>query len=234
MNGEQGQPNAETDAAGRGESSGTEKHIGRRAFIGLIVAGIAALFVGKEILPRIPTSIKGSVGGGEFRINSIVPGDDFDPNTWRLTVDGLVRNPLTLTFAEFTDLPQVERTRDFYCVEGWGVPEVKWKGVTVRELMERADIDPLATHLVFDSNDDVYTESVTLEEALRPDTLLAHEMNGAPLEPDMGQPLRLVLPGSYAYKNIKWVVRMEAVALGPEGYNGYWEQRGYPADATIG
>ncbi len=211
----------------------SEKHIGRRAFLGLIVAGVAALFLGKEILPRIPKGVKSSVGAGDFRINTVVPGESFDPNNWRLIVDGLVRNPLDLTFAQFTDLPQVEAIRDFYCVEGWGVPEVNWKGVTLREVMKQADIDPLATHLVFDSSDGVYTESVTLEEALRPDTLLAYEMNGASLAPEMGQPLRLILPGSYAYKNIKWVVRVEAMALGPEGYNGYWEQRGYPADASI-
>ncbi len=228
------QPEAATGGAGSGQTADTEKHIGRRAFLGLIVAGVAALFLGKEILPRIPKGVKGSVGAGDFRINTIVPGEDFDPSTWRLIVDGLVRNPLDLTFAQFTDLPQVEVTRDFYCVEGWGVPEVTWKGVTLRELMKQADIDPLATHLVFESSDGVYTESVTLEEALRPDTLLAHEMNGAPLAPEMGQPLRLILPGSYAYKNIKWVVRVEAMALGPEGYKGYWEQRGYPADASIG
>ena len=213
--------------------SGTEKHIGRRAFIGLMFAGIAALFLGREIIPRIPAGITGSVGGGQFRINTIVPGEDFDPNAWRLTVDGLVRAPLTLTFAQFTDLPQKEYTNDFHCVEGWGVPDVRWKGVALRDLMERADIDPSATHLVFESSDGVYTESVTLEEAMRADTLLVHEVNGAPLSPEMGQPLRLVLPGSYGYKDIKWVVRVEAIAAGPEGYQGYWEQRGYPADASI-
>ena len=98
----------------------------------------------------------------------------------------MVRNPLDLSFARFTDLPQVEATRDFYCVEGWGVSEVTWKGVTLREVMKQADIDPLATHLVFDSSDGVYTESVTLEEALRADTLLAYEMNGASLPPRWG------------------------------------------------
>jgi DMSO/TMAO reductase YedYZ molybdopterin-dependent catalytic subunit len=213
--------------------SSTETHIGRRAFIGLMLAGIAALFLGKEILPRIPAAVTGSTGAGRFRINTIVPGEDFDPDTWRLTVDGLFRQPLTLTYPEFTDLPQKEFVRDFYCVEGWGVPEVSWKGVALRDLMERADIDPSADHLVFESSDGVYTESVTLEEAMRPDTLLVHELDGVPLEPAMGQPLRLVLPGSYGYKDIKWVVRVEAVAVGPEGYNGYWEQRGYPADASI-
>ncbi|MFH0914913.1 MAG: molybdopterin-dependent oxidoreductase [bacterium] len=216
------------------ERADSEKRIGRRAFIGLIVAGVAALFLGKELLPRIPAGGGQSASGGTFRINSITAGADFDRATWRLTVDGLFRKPMTLTFEQFLDLPQVEQTRDFQCVEGWGVAGVRWKGITVRELMERADIDPQATHLVFYSSDDVYTDSLTLDEALRPDTLLAHELDGEILTPEMGQPLRLVLPGSFGYKYVKWVVRVEAIASGPDGYEGYWEQRGYPADATIG
>lgn len=198
-----------------------------------MLAGIGALFLGKEIIPRIPRGLTDSGPLGRFRINTITPGPDFDPETWRLAVDGLVRNPLTLTFAQFLELPQKEFTRDFYCVEGWGVPDVQWKGVALRDVMELADIDPSATHIVFDSSDDVYTESVTLEEAMRQDTLLVHELDGEPLPPEMGQPLRLVLPGSYGYKDIKWVVRLEAIAAGAEGYSGYWEQRGYSANATI-
>lgn len=219
---------------GQDERADSGKRIGRRAFIGLIFTGLAALFLGKELLPRIPAGGFQSGSGGNFRINSITAGADFERTTWRLTVDGLFRKPTTLTFDQFLDLPQVEQTRDFRCVEGWGVKDVRWRGTTVRELMERADIDPQATHLVFYSSDDVYTDSLTLDEALRPDALLAHELDGEPLIPDMGQPVRLVLPGSFGYKYVKWVVRVEAIAPGPEGYEGYWEQRGYPADATIG
>jgi sulfoxide reductase catalytic subunit YedY len=216
------------------EEAGTEKRIGRRAFIGLIIAGLAALFLGKEIIPRFPGGVTRSLQGGDFRINSIASGPDFDPATWRLIVDGLVRKPLTFTFAQFSDLPQVERTRDFQCVEGWSVSGVQWKGVTMREVMERADIDPQATHLVFYSGDGAYTDSLTLEEALRPDTLLVHQMNGIPLKPEMGSPVRLILPGNFGYKYVKWVVRVEAIARGSEGYKGYWEKYGYPADAHIG
>ena len=215
------------------EQAGPGKNIGRRAFIGLIVAGLAALFLGKEVLPRIPAGVGGSSTRGTFRINSIQQGPAFDRAAWRLTVDGLFRSPMKLTFDQFLVLPQVAHTRDFYCVEGWGVTGVLWSGITVRELMERADIDPLATHLIFHSGDGVYTDSLTLEEALRLDTLLAHGLDGAPLTPEMGQPLRLVLPGSYGYKYVKWVERVEAVALGSKGYAGYWEERGYSADATI-
>jgi methionine sulfoxide reductase catalytic subunit len=215
-------------------SNGSEKNIGRRAFLGLMVVGLAALFLGKDLFSWIGGSVKSASGVEGFRINSVAKAPEFEPAAWLLTVDGLFRRPLALSFAELTDLPQVERIRDFHCVEGWGVDDVKWRGVTVGELMDYADVDPQATHLVFHSADDAgYTDSLTIEEARRADTLLAHELNGEPLTHDMGSPLRLVLPDSYAYKNVKWVVRVEAVALGPEGYRGYWEERGYPADATI-
>jgi DMSO/TMAO reductase YedYZ molybdopterin-dependent catalytic subunit len=220
-------------------AAGPEKPIGRRTFIGLMVAGVAALFLGKDLFAWIGRW--GGSGGGSsrgtegFRINSVAPAPPFVEDTWRLTVDGLFRKPLTLTFGEFKDLPQEEQTQDFLCVEGWGVNSVVWKGLTVRELMSRADIDPSATHLIFHSGDSAqYTDSLTIEEAGRLDTLLAHGLNGEPLTPDMGSPLRLVLPGNYGYKYVKWVVRVEAVALGPEGYLGYWEERGYSANATIG
>jgi sulfoxide reductase catalytic subunit YedY len=206
----------------------SERLIGRRAFVGLVLAGLAALFLGKELFPSLSGGTSGSAG--TFRTNSVVPTPEFDPATWSLTVDGLFRKPKTFTYKDFLALPQVERTRDFYCVEGWGVTNVRWKGVTMRTLLERADIDPKATHLVFYSGDTVYDDSLTIEEALRDDTLLANELNGQPLAPDRGQPLRLVLPGNYGYKYVKWVVRVEAIAA---DHSGYWEDRGYPADGTI-
>jgi DMSO/TMAO reductase YedYZ molybdopterin-dependent catalytic subunit len=202
-----------------------EKHVGRRAFLGLMVAGFLALVVGPKIMPRLPSA--------GFPINSVTNTPAFDGASWRLKVDGLVRRPLELTFADFTALPQVEETKDFTCVEGWTVPGVRWKGVTLRELMVRADLDPRATHFVFHSGDGAYTDSLTIEEAFQPAVLMAHEMNGEPLLPDHGRPVRLLVPGSYGYKSVKWVVRVELIAAGSAGYQGYWEQRGYPARAEI-
>ena len=211
-----------------------EKNIGRRTFIGLVLAGIVALFVGKDIFPHV-TSGGGSSSGGakSFRINSVKSGPPFDEATWRMTVDGLVRDPLSLTFSQFTDLPQVELTRDFLCVEGWGVNGVGWKGVAVKELMQRAGIDPQATDLVFHSGDGVYSDSLTLEQASLDDVLLVHELDGAPLPPNMGQPVRLIYPGHYGYKYVKWVERVEAINSKETPFTGYWENYGYSADATI-
>jgi DMSO/TMAO reductase YedYZ molybdopterin-dependent catalytic subunit len=221
-----------------------EKNIGRRAFIGLVLAGIVALFVGKDILPRVTNG--GSSGGSTpsggtssggipagFRINTIKDGPAFDAATWHLTVDGLVATKLDLTFAQFTGLPQTTVTRDFYCVEGWGVKSVVWKGIAVKELMQRAQIDPAATDLVFHSGDGVYADSLTLEQSALDDSLLVYELDGAPLPPQMGQPLRLIYPGHYGYKYVKWVQRVEAINQKDTSFTGYWEGYGYSADATI-
>jgi sulfoxide reductase catalytic subunit YedY len=124
-------------------------------------------------------------------------------------------------------------TRDFYCVEGWGATGVVWKGVALKELLQRAQIDPAATHLVFHSSDGVYTDSLTVEQAAFDDTMLVHEINGAALPPEMGQPLRLSYPGHYGYKYVKWVERVEAINEKETPFAGYWEARGYSADATI-
>ena len=158
-----------------------QTHVGRRAFLGLMAAGFLALILGPEILPRLRPS-------GSFLINSVAEGPQFDAATWRLTVNGLVRRPLELTFAELTALPQVDETKDFTCVEGWTVPGVRWTGVPLRELMARADLDPRATHLVFHSGDGVYTDSLTIDEAFRSGVLLAHQMNGELLSPTTAGP----------------------------------------------
>lgn len=208
----------------------SEKHIGRRAFLGLLGAGLVALFFGPGLLSRLSG---GGPEAGGFAINSVAPAPAFDPTTWRLKVDGLVQKPLDLSFDEFSALPQVDRTKDFYCVEGWGVPNVLWTGVTVEEMVRRAGIGPTATHLVFHSGDGAYTDSLTIAEASDTDFILAHLQDGQPLGVDHGRPVRLVVPGRYGYKSVKWVIRVEAIAAGSEGYQGYWEQRGYSEDAII-
>lgn len=207
------------------ESPAGEKRIGRRAFLGLMAAGLVAMFVGPELFFRGAKA--------KFFINSVANGPVFNAASWRLKVDGLVRHPLSLSFADFKDLPQTYEIKDFTCVVGWSVPGVRWKGVTLRDLMKRADMDPRATHFVFRSGDGVYADSLTVAEAFESGVVLAHEMEGQPLTPDHGQPLRLVVPGKYGYKLVKWVVRVELIAAGPGGYQGYWEQRGYSDKANI-
>jgi sulfoxide reductase catalytic subunit YedY len=103
----------------------------------------------------------------------------------------------------------------------------------VKELMQRAGVDPKATDLIFHSGDGVYTDSLTVQQAQLDDVLLVYELDGEALPPDMGQPVRLIYPGHYGYKYVKWVERVEAVNRADTSIIGYWESRGYSVDATI-
>ncbi len=179
-----------------------------------------------EQLPLGPLYFRNS-----FRLNTVewsVP--KFDPARWRLQVDGLVRNPFQLTYQELLQLSQVEQASDFHCVEGWGVKAVPWAGVRIEPLLERAELKPNGKFLSFYSLGGVYLESLTLEEALDKEVLLAHGMYGKPLSRDHGSPLRVIIPWMYGYKGAKWLTRIEVTS---KQAIGYWEQRGYSLDGTI-
>jgi sulfoxide reductase catalytic subunit YedY len=211
------------------------RRFSRRAFIGLAVAGAAALAIGgRQLLMR------GSSGDTvtterafdikDFGIRSVKDGPQYQPDQWRLTVTGLVKQELSLSLAKFLALPLVNQVKEFDCVEGWKVHQVPWEGVSVREIMSRADIKPEATHIVFWSDDGLYSSALPVELALRPDVILAHKMDGKELPPEQGWPVRLVVPGNYGYKYVKWVGRMVAT---DKPHVGYWERYGYPDDATV-
>jgi DMSO/TMAO reductase YedYZ molybdopterin-dependent catalytic subunit len=150
---------------------------------------------------------------------------------WQLVVDGLVARPLRLDRATWLALPRSTETRDFHCVEGWSVDRLGWEGVRVAELLRRAEPQEQGQFVTFHAYGGGYSDSLALAEAQAPETLLADSLDGAPLPPAHGGPLRLVIPSQLGYKNVKWVVRLEVTATRAEGY---WEQRGYPAEAPVG
>jgi DMSO/TMAO reductase YedYZ molybdopterin-dependent catalytic subunit len=155
----------------------------------------------------------------------------FDPLSWRLRIDGLVANPRQLGYEELLQLPRVEQTSDFHCVTGWTVRNVRWAGVRFHDLLSLAQPLPHAHALRFVSAERPYEETLTLEQALRPDALLAYEMDGQPLSRPHGAPGRVVLPAMYGYKNVKWVERIELVS---HPSDGFWEKLGYDRDAWVG
>ncbi|MBT9259577.1 MAG: molybdopterin-dependent oxidoreductase [Clostridiales bacterium] len=150
-----------------------------------------------------------------------------DPGTFRLTVEGEVENPLSLSLEDLLNLPQTYLTRDFHCVTGWSVAGARWGGVKLTEILRLARPTPQARYLHFFSLDGIYTESLTLSQA-EEDVLLTHSLYGRPLPIPQGYPLRLLVPRMYGYKSIKW---LGAIHLSREPLLGYWEQRGYPVDA---
>ena len=132
------------------------------------------------------------------------------PDDWRLRVDGLVVQPLKLSVSEIEALGAQTCTADFVCEEGWMVPEQQWEGVAVAAILGCAGVQPDARFLKVYAGD--YTVLLPLDEALTGRALLARCLNGMPLTPEHGAPLRLVAPGRACFYNVKWVDRLEVLA----------------------
>jgi DMSO/TMAO reductase YedYZ molybdopterin-dependent catalytic subunit len=139
-----------------------------------------------------------------------VPAGLAAPEAWRLRVDGLVAQPLDLSMSEVEALGAQARTEDFVCEEGWMVPEQQWAGVAVAAILGRAGVQPEARFLKVYAGD--YTVLVPLEEVLTGGAILARYLNGKPLAPEHGAPLRLVAPGQACFYSVKWVDRLEVLA----------------------
>jgi DMSO/TMAO reductase YedYZ molybdopterin-dependent catalytic subunit len=203
------------------QSSWLDARISRRrvlAFSTLI--GIGA-FVGYKLLG----------GVGDFRINTVeAKTPSFDPNSYRFVVDGLVENPISLTYSELTALPSVRQVSDFHCVEGWGVKDVRWEGVRTQTILDLVRPKPEAAFITFHALDGVYTDSLSMGQASLPDALLAYRMYEQPLPPEHGYPLRFVMPKMYGYKGVKYLYRLEFVSTQSIGY---WEDRGWQMNAWI-
>jgi DMSO/TMAO reductase YedYZ molybdopterin-dependent catalytic subunit len=149
---------------------------------------------------------------------------------WRLAVDGLVERPLVLTWADFMALPQTEDTSDFHCVTTWSRMDLRWGGVRFRDLMAVA-VPKAGARFVVTTGYDVdassgepYTTNLSLEEAMKPDVLLVHTVDGAPLPREHGGPCRMITPELYAWKGAKWIRR---ITLFADDHPGFWERRGY-------
>jgi DMSO/TMAO reductase YedYZ molybdopterin-dependent catalytic subunit len=144
-------------------------------------------------------------------------------DTWSLTLDGAVENPLHLNWAEFMALPQTDDTSDFHCVTTWSKLNMNWVGVRLLDLAALVQPKDTATHILCYGYDD-YTTNVSLEEALKPDVLLVHTFEGAPLPREHGGPVRMITPELYAWKGAKWIHRIEFLTTNKLGF---WEERGY-------
>ena len=148
---------------------------------------------------------------------------DYDLSSWSLSVDGEVERPFALGWDELQALPQTEITCDIHCVTRWSKLDTTWRGVRVRDLLERAGATSAGTYVMAHC-DGGYTTNIELEALLDDDVLVAHTYDGAPLEHDHGAPLRLLVPKRYFWKSAKFLRRLEVM---PEDRMGFWELNGY-------
>jgi DMSO/TMAO reductase YedYZ molybdopterin-dependent catalytic subunit len=145
------------------------------------------------------------------------------PPNWNLRVGGLVQHPMTLTLGQVQRMSATEMRVQHHCVEGWSAV-ASWRGVRVSEIARVAGIDPRVRYVEFRSFDADYYSGWDLASAMHPQTLLAYGMNGHPLEPGHGAPLRLYSAVKLGYKSVKYLTEVNIL---PYKIGGYWEDQGY-------
>jgi DMSO/TMAO reductase YedYZ molybdopterin-dependent catalytic subunit len=188
----------------------------------------------------------------DFRANGTTNPDNEDYQAhvasgfqdWRLEIGGLVERPLSLSLADLRQAPGRTQITRHDCVEGWSCIG-KWRGARLGPLLDRAGVKPSARYVAFfcadtleltlDGSGDYY-ETIDLADAHHAQTILAYDMNDAPLPVAHGAPVRLRLERQLGYKMAKYVMRIELIEsfdhLG-RGRGGYWEDRGYQWYAGI-
>jgi DMSO/TMAO reductase YedYZ molybdopterin-dependent catalytic subunit len=188
-----------------------------------------------------------------FYIRSHFPAPTVDIASYRLSIDGAVGNPCSLTYQELRDMPADTRVALLECAgngrvflvpqergaqwELGAVGNAEWTGVPLAALLERAGIAEDACEIVLEGADRgrpaeepappgpiAYARSLPLSKALQRDVLIAYQMNGRDLSQDHGSPVRAVVPGHYGMASVKWLTRVHAVR---EPFYGYWQTVDY-------
>ena len=142
---------------------------------------------------------------------------------WTLTIDGAVQEPVTLDWAALMAEPQTVWEGDIHCVTRWSKFGMRWQGVDVARLIERARPTPAARFVLAESITG-YTTNLPLTDLTEHPALVAHRAAGAPLAAEHGGPVRLFVPHLYFWKSAKWLSRLQLLA---EDELGFWERNGY-------
>ena len=148
---------------------------------------------------------------------------DVTKDDWKLSVDGLVENPVSFTYPQLMALPQSESVSDIHCVTKWSRYDNHWAGVSSRDLIALVRPKAEVGYVIFHAYDG-YATNVTLDAFAADDVVIAHSWEGYPITRQHGGPVRIVIPRYYFWKSAKWVKRIE---FSRDDKPGFWEVRGY-------
>ncbi len=217
---------------------------GTGGLLGVISLGYLGFNVLSAVSPPVPRLNLGKTPGGpaDQLPTGLTPTSDFyvvskdlfgppsvDSSTWRLQLGGL--HPYSLAYRELLAEPHLTQTQTLECISnpigGTLISTGIWRGVQLSRLLQRAGVPAGTQQVLFDCADG-YTESLILDQAMAPSTLLADRLNGAPLTALHGFPARVLVVDHYGMKNPKWVT---GITFSAKPYLGYWEQQGWNAGA---
>ena len=186
---------------------------------------IPAEFKDPALAPLLASEITPTYLFYRIDINPIVP--EVDVNSWNLQIKGMVDNPLKLSYDEIRSMHAIEEFVTLECISnkigGDLTGTALWKGVPLKNILEKAKIVPGVKYIVFRCSDG-YDVGIPLDKGLMDETILAYEMNLAPLTSKHGFPLRAIVPGLYGMMNPKWITEIELV---DKVYEGYWQRNGW-------
>ncbi|GGV48703.1 hypothetical protein GCM10010495_78150 [Kitasatospora herbaricolor] len=217
--------------------------VGRRMLLGTLAAGVAGI----AAAPYLQRGWEGALGAasqhdptgltgllpdpGGFRYYSVVGSvPRKDESDYTLRVDGLVDRPRTYTLPDLRALPQTRVVHDVLCTDGWRVDDTPFQGVRLADLLDAAGVRAEGAAIRFTCFDGAYSESLTLEQARRPDVLVALRMQDKPIGHAHGGPVRLYVAPMYFYKSAKWLA---GITVTDRVIPGYWEDYGYDVDGWL-
>ena len=188
------------------------------------------------------TTVPGEIEATEFQGTKLTPIKDqrnnalkgtqvIDQATYKLTIDGLVDHPLSLSYTDLLAYPQISQLMDLNCVEGWNFT-AKWTGPALNDIFKDAGVKPEAVIAIFYTADvpQGYT-SLDLSYINTSNIILGMKLNDITLPPDRGFPFQVVANHKFGYKWAKWVTRIELSSN--TSFRGYWEGNGYNNNADI-
>jgi DMSO/TMAO reductase YedYZ molybdopterin-dependent catalytic subunit len=180
---------------------------------GILGPGETLTYAAQRLLTRHSRArefSRGEISRDPFA-NEVAPlGDEFNRlraanfMDWRLTVDGMAARPTTISLAEIRSYPTSSNITMIGCEEGWSYI-AEWEGVPLSHILERVGALPQARYVVYRSIQPDWWESIDMADALHPQTLLTHRMNGGDLPVPFGGPLRLRIPRQLGYKSVKYI-----------------------------
>lgn len=181
------------------------------------------VYNGPGVLPITPTD-------KFYSVTKNVVDPDVDRDLWRLEIGGHVDNPHTYSFEELQEFEQVEQETTLMCISnkiGAGLwSNGVWRGVRMRDLIEASGLKDGGYEVVI-YGADAYSDTFELDKAMAEETLVVYQINGDPLPRVNGYPVRVIVPGRYGEKNVKWVTRIEVVT---EDVQGFYESQGWGPD----
>ncbi len=165
-----------------------------------------------------------------YSVTKNVVDPEVNRDLWRLEIGGHVDNPHTYSFDDLQDFEQVDQETTLMCISnkiGAGLfSNANWRGVRMRDLIEASGLKDGAYEVVIHGAD-AYSDTFEIDKAMSDETLVVYEINGEPLPRKHGYPVRVIVPGRYGEKNVKWVTRIEVAT---EDVQGFYESQGWGPD----